>query len=230
MSLLPVFLKLESRPCLVVGAGEVASSKIESLVNALARVTVVAPWARPEIVRLSEQKAITWRRREFVDSDIEGAFVIVAGTNYAAVNQHVYRLAVAHGILCNAVDDPPHCDFYYGSVVSRGKLQIAISTAGESPSVAQRLRAEIDAILPHELGPWLCKLGSLRREILEVYPSGNERKELLYQLSRLPVCESESCPARQLAFPPGLAATGRASVTDTVTYTQTRRSPHERIW
>ncbi len=202
MSLLPVFLKLEGRPCLVVGAGEVATGKIESLVHALARVSVVAPWARPEVVRLAEQRAITWHRREFQDSDIEGAFVIVAGTNYAHVNQHVYRLAVRHNILCNAVDDPPHCDFYYGSVVARGKLQIAISTAGESPSVAQRLRAEIDALLPHELGPWLCRLGVLRREVLEAYPAGEDRKQLLAQLSRLPVCESPTCPAREHAFPP----------------------------
>ena len=231
MSLLPVFLKLEGRSCLVVGAGEVASGKIESLVHSLAHVTVVAPWARPEIVRLAEQKAITWHQREFLDSDIEGAFVIVSGTNYAHVNQHVYRLAVAHNVLCNAVDDPPHCDFYYGSVVGRGKLQIAISTAGESPSVAQRLRAEIDALLPHELGPWLCKLGALRREILAVYPAGDARKDLLYQLSRLPVCESQSCPARQIAFPAG---EGQRQSCSTATVpaagTYSLRSDHEQIW
>ena len=238
MSLLPVFLKLEGRPCLVVGAGEVACGKIESLVHSLARVTVVAPWARPEIMRLAEQKAITWHQREFVDSDVEGAFVIVAGTNFAHINQHVYRLAVAHNILCNAVDDPPHCDFYYGSVVSRGKLQIAISTAGESPSVAQRLRAEIDSLLPHELGPWLCKLGALRREILAAYPAGDDRKELLYRLSRLPVCEAETCPARHIAFRSGASESGdisalRSTATDTVTYSApwcTSEIPHERIW
>ncbi len=230
MSLLPVFLKLEGRPCLVVGAGEVASSKIESLVHSLARVTVVAPWARPEILRLAEQQAITWHKREFADSDIEGAFVIVAGTNYAHVNQHVYRLAVAHNILCNAVDDPPHCDFYYGSVVSRGKLQIAISTTGESPSVAQRLRSEIDALLPHELGPWLCQLGSLRREVLEVYPAGEERKQLLHQLSRLPVCASPACPAREAAFAPHASNSGEHNVTETRTFYPALRSAHDRIW
>ncbi len=228
MSLLPVFLKLEGRRCLVVGAGEVASGKIESLVHSLAHVTVVAPWARPEIVRLAEQKAITWHQREFLDSDIEGAFVIVSGTNHAHVNQHVYRLAVAHNILCNAVDDPPHCDFYYGSVVSRGKLQIAISTAGESPSVAQRLRAEIDALLPHEIGPWLCKLGGLRREILAVYPSGDARKDLLYHLSRLPVCESQSCPARQVAFPGGTGLQQSCSPQNVPAAGS--RSAHEQIW
>lgn len=235
MSLLPVFLKLEGRSCLVVGAGEVATGKIESLVHSLARVTVVAPWAKPEIVRLANQKAITWHQREFVDSDIEGAFVIVSGTNYAHINQHVYRLAVAHNILCNAVDDPPHCDFYYGSVVGRGKLQIAISTAGESPSVAQRLRAEIDALLPHELGPWLCKLGALRREILEAYPAGEKRKDLLYRLSGLPVCESESCPSRRIAFPVRRAQSNGHPLFDTdavidLPAAPLPRSSHERIW
>lgn len=201
MSLLPVFLKLRGRRALVVGAGEVASGKIESLVAAEARVTVVAPWARPEIERLAEAGAVEWHRREFLDSDIVGQFVVVAGTNFAAVNQHVYRLCDAAGILCNAVDDIPHCDFYYGSVVRRGDLQIAISTAGESPSTAQRLRHEIDAALPHDLGPWLASLGRLRREVLQVYPAGDGRKHLLGELAHRSVCDSAACPSRVRAMP-----------------------------
>jgi len=209
MSLLPIFLKLDRRPCLVVGAGEVATGKIESLVASDAQVTVVAPWARPEIMRLAERGAITWHRREFLDSDIlneasdeqNKQFLVVAGTNHTAVNQHVYRLCLAAGILCNAVDDIPHCDFYYGSVVSRGDLQIAISTAGESPSVAQRLRHEIDAQLPHDLGPWLHSLGYLRREVLAAHPASEDRKLLLQTLGTRQVCESAYCPSRQLALP-----------------------------
>ena len=201
MSLLPVFLKLEGRACLVVGAGEVAAGKIESLVASGARVTVVAPWARPEILRLHERNAILWHPRPFEDTDLDGQFVVVAGTDSAAVNQHVYRLCDARAILCNAVDDPPHCDFYYGSVVSRGDLQIAISTAGESPAVAQRLRREVDAQLPHDLGPWLHALGSLRRDVLAEYPAGDERKLLLHQLAERPVCQSANCPTRAVAFP-----------------------------
>jgi precorrin-2 dehydrogenase/sirohydrochlorin ferrochelatase len=233
MSLLPVFLKLEDRACLVVGAGEIAAGKIEGLVKAQAQVTVVAPNARPEIMLLAEQNRIAWRRREFLDSDIDGAFLIIAGTNLASVNQHVYRLAAAHNILCNAVDNPPHCHFYYGSVVSRGDLQIAISTAGESPAVAQRLRHEIDEIVPRDLGPWLSRLGALRREVLEAYSAGDERKHLLHQLGRLPVCEAEECPARRLAFPNSHAATGRPFVTGTSTYRGRPgelRGAHDSIW
>ncbi len=201
MSLLPVFLKLNGRPCLVVGAGEVATGKIESLVLSDAVVTVVAPWAKPEIELLAERGAITWHRREFLDSDIEGQFVVIAGTDITPVNQHVYRLCDAAGTLCNAVDDIPHCDFYYGSVVSRGNLQIAISTAGESPSTAQKLKREIDAALPHDLGLWLHTLGSLRREVLAAYPASEERKSLLGILGERSVCEAKSCPSRRLALP-----------------------------
>jgi siroheme synthase-like protein len=103
-------------------------------------------------------------------------------------------------VLCNAVDDPPFCDFYFGSVVRRGDLQIAISTAGESPAVAQRLRREIDAQLPEDLGPWLARLGSLRREVLAHYPAGEDRKRLLHTLAQRSLCESPECPTRQLAL------------------------------
>jgi uroporphyrin-III C-methyltransferase len=109
---------------------------------------------------------------------------------------------VERGIPCNSVDDIPNCDFFFGSVVSRGDLQIAISTAGESPAVAQRLRREIDAQLPEDLGPWLRNLGELRREVLEIHPRGEERKLLLHQLAQRQVCDSESCPSRRLALAP----------------------------
>ncbi len=201
MSLLPIFLKLDGRRALVVGAGEVATGKIESLVASGAAVTVVAPWAKPEIEQLAERGALVWHRRLFADDDIRGQFVVIAGTNAANVNQHVYRLCAAAGVLCNAVDDIPHCDFYYGSVVSRGDLQIAVSTAGESPSFAQKLRREIDALLPHDLGPWLHTLGGLRREVLEAQPADDERKQLLATLAQRSVCESPACPSRLLALP-----------------------------
>jgi uroporphyrin-III C-methyltransferase len=105
------------------------------------------------------------------------------------------------------VDDPPHCDFYFGSVVARGDLQIAISTAGESPAVAQRLRKEIDALLPQDLGPWLREVGQLRREVLARVEPGEERKALLHRLAERDVCGDAACGARVMAF--GGAAHGR---------------------
>ena len=202
MSLLPVFLKLDGRPGLLVGAGTVALEKIGSLLKTGLRLRVIAPQAKPEVQELAAVGKLEWVQRCFEASDLDGNFVVIAATDSPAVNAEVYRLAVERGILTNSVDDIPHCDFFFGSVVSRGELQIATSTAGESPALAQRLRREIDAQLPTDLGPWLQNLGGLRREVLAIHPRGEERKLLLHELAQRQLCESESCPSRQLARAP----------------------------
>ncbi|HEX4065336.1 MAG TPA: bifunctional precorrin-2 dehydrogenase/sirohydrochlorin ferrochelatase [Acidobacteriaceae bacterium] len=199
MSLLPIFLRLEQRLCLVVGAGTVALAKIESLRQAGAAITVVAPHAAPQVLELVENGDVTWNQRPFTAADLDGAFLVIAATNDSAVNHAVYQEALRRNILCNAVDDPPNCDFYFGSVVARGDLQIAVSTAGESPALAQRLRREIDAQLPADLGPWLAELGALRREIRAAAPAGAARTQLLHTLAHRPLCSSASCPTRQFA-------------------------------
>ncbi len=200
MSLLPIFVKLTGRRCLLVGAGEVAVQKIPSLLAAEARLRVIAPRVRPEIAALARKGRLEVIEREFAEADLDGVFLVIAATDMPAVNAAIYRAAVERNILCNSVDDPPHCDFYFGSIVARGDLQIAISTAGESPALAQRLRREIDEQLPGDLGPWLRNLGELRREVLAAYPAGEERKLLLHTLAQREVCESRECPARRLAF------------------------------
>jgi siroheme synthase-like protein len=200
MSLFPAFLKLAGKPCLVVGAGEIAWSKITSLLDAGAAVHVVAPSARDEVHLLAAQQRIRLSLRDYQPEDLTGNFLVIAATDDREVNAAVYRDAEERNILCNAVDDPPNCDFYFGSIVRRGDLQIAISTAGESPALAQRLRREIDALLPQDLGAWLADLGALRREVLALYPAGEDRKQLLHTLAHREVCRSEECPSRKLAF------------------------------
>ncbi|HEY0758807.1 MAG TPA: bifunctional precorrin-2 dehydrogenase/sirohydrochlorin ferrochelatase [Acidisarcina sp.] len=202
MSLFPMFLKLEGRSCLIVGAGSIAFEKIESLLPTGASLHVVAPEAMPEVETLSAQGQIVLTRREYQPSDLEGVFVAIAATATPAVNHAVIAEARRRGILCNSVDDPPYCDFYFGSIVRRGDLQIAISTNGDSPALAQRLRREIDAQLPEDLGQWLEQLGHLRREVLARYPAGAERKALLHTLAQRSLCEAEDCPTRQLALAP----------------------------
>jgi siroheme synthase-like protein len=192
MSLLPVFLKLDGRRGLVVGAGSVALDKIDSLLKTGLRLRVVAPNARPEIQKLAIKGRLEWIQRPFELADLDGNFLVIAATDSAEVNGAVYQGAVERGILANSVDDPPNCDFYFGSVVSRGALQIAISTAGESPAFAQRLRREIDEQLPEDLGPWLESLGRLRREVLATQPQGESRKLLLHQLAQRTACDAVS--------------------------------------
>ncbi len=201
MSLFPIFLKLERRPCLIVGAGNVALEKITSLRRAGAHLRVVAPDACEAVRQLAEKGTIALELRRFQEADLEGQTFVITATDSREVNRQVFLAAQKRGLLCNSVDDPPNCDFYFASIVDRGKLQIAISTAGESPALAQRLRREIDAQLPSDMAEWLDQLGHLRREILAAHPAGNERKALLHTLAERSVCGSDACPSRQLAFP-----------------------------
>lgn len=208
MSLLPIFINLEGRRCLLVGAGVIALDKISSLLKTGVRLRVVAPWSRTEIQQLAAEGKLELITREFAPTDLEGHSLVITATDSADVNKSVFEAATQRGILCNSVDDIPNCDFFFGSVVQRGALQIAISTAGESPAVAQRLRRELDAQLPEDLGPWLENLGQLRREVLALHPRGEERKALLHQLASRQVCESATCPSRRMAYAP-LSSTDR---------------------
>ena len=201
MSLLPVFLKLAERPGLLVGAGNVALEKINSLLITGLRLRVIAPEAKSEIRQLADEGRLEWIQRKFVPADLDDNFVAIAATDDPEVNATVYREAVQRGILVNSVDDPPHCDFYFGSVVRRGDLQIAISTAGESPAVAQRLRHEIEELLAADIGPWLKNLGQFRREILATHPPGDERKALLHRLAERQFFEPSLGASYKLAGP-----------------------------
>ena len=173
--------------------------KIEALVRCGARVFVVSPQAAPAVKALRETGKIEWVERRFAPEDLEGALLAIAATNDREVNRSVFEEASRRSILSNAVDDPPLCDFFCASVVQRGDLQIAISTAGKSPALAQRLRREIDAELASDLGRWLDDLGDLRREVLQTMPPGEARKDLLHRLAQREVCSAGSCPARHEA-------------------------------
>jgi len=199
MSLFPIFLKLAGRRCLVVGAGGIAESKIESMLTAEADVTVVATWVSPIVQRFADAGDIQLHLRAFEDADLDGMFLAVAGTNVPEVNRAVFAGAERRGILVNAIDDPPYCDFFFPSVVRRGDLQIAISTAGDSPALSMQLRKELNAALPRDLGPWLQELGRLRREVLQMEPLGEPRKQLLHLLAQREVCGAEACPSREMA-------------------------------
>jgi siroheme synthase-like protein len=191
-----LFLKLERKRCLVVGAGFIGLEKVESLLRCGASVRVIAPMAVERVRQLSSEGKIEWVDRCYEPEDAAGCDLIIAATNDRGVNRVVFEEASRRSILCNTADDPPLCDFFFASIVQRGPLQIAISTAGQSPALAQRLRREIDAQLPADLGPWLTDLGQLRREVLQAMPAGAERKALLHELAHREVCAEAACPAR----------------------------------
>lgn len=192
-----MFLRLDGRPCLVVGAGTIAAPKIASLLRAGGIVTVIAPRASDQVLQQAQNKDIQWHQREFTNTDVAGHLLVIAATDVQTVNHAVAEASRAAGILCNSVDDPPDCDFFYPSVVRRGDLQIAISTAGKSPALSQRLRGEIDGMLASDAGQWLDQLGETRLRVLKAYPAADARKAALHQLARRETCDPDACPVQQ---------------------------------
>ncbi len=176
-----MFLKLSARPCLVVGAGAIAESKIASLVEAGGRVRVVAPEATPQVRSWAQSKGIEWHQRPFQPDDLEGMFLVVAATSSTELHERIFEEATRRGVLCNIVDVPALCDFYYPSVVQRGALQIAISTAGESPALAQRLRKQLEDQFGPEYEEWLAHLGEARDKLFSTKLDPEERKRLLHK-------------------------------------------------
>ena len=180
MSLFPMFLKLQGRPCLVVGAGKIGESKIRSLLVARARVHVVAPTVTPTVATWERAGVLTWSARPFQPADLEAYFLVVAATSSVDVNDAVYREAQSRRVLCNVVDDPERCDFFYPAVVRRGDLQVAISTAGNSPALAQRLRREFERQLAPVYAGWVESLGKLRKRLFANPLEAEYRRSLLH--------------------------------------------------
>lgn len=188
-ALFPVFLKLEGRKCLVVGGGDIAEQKLGGLVEAGAAITVVAPEVSETIVRVVREGEIDWREREFNASDLDGVVLVVAATGKAEVNERIFREADHRGILCNAVDEPERCHFYYPAVVRRGDLQIAISTNGKSPALAQRIRRELEVIFDSAYGEWLQWLGRVRELYFRAQVNREERVRSLHRIASRTVYE-----------------------------------------
>ena len=176
-----MFLKLSARPCLVLGAGSIAESKIASLLEAGGRVRVVAPEATPQVRSWAQANSIEWHQRPFQPDDLTGMFLVVAATSSTELHQRIFEEATQRGVLCNIVDVPALCDFYYPSVVQRGQLQIAISTAGLSPALAQRLRKQLEDQFGPEYEEWLVELGEAREKLHSAKMDPGERKRLLHQ-------------------------------------------------
>src|ERR1700682_5974491 len=189
MSLFPIFVKLEGRLVVIVGGGAIAEGKISSLLAGGAGVRVIAPDVSAGIKDLVKSEKIEWHAKVFRANDLAEAFLVVAATSAPGVNEAVFREADARGLLCNAVDDIQHCHFYYGSVVQRGDLQIAISTNGKSPALAQRLRRELENQFGPEYEQWLEWLGGAREGVRANESGDDSKKAGLHQLASQPMFE-----------------------------------------
>lgn len=183
MSLYPIFLKLEGRKVLIVGGGSVAEQKIEAVLRSATDVTVIALQVTERIRCWAEQGRLKRLAEEYRAGMAEGYFLVIACTDSEAVNRAVYQEARKDGALANAVDDPDYCSFYAPAVVSRGDFQIAISTGGHSPALAQKVRRELEQKYGPEFGPWTSWLGRTRSAIRRALPRSEGRKQLIRMLA-----------------------------------------------
>jgi precorrin-2 dehydrogenase / sirohydrochlorin ferrochelatase len=178
-----MFLKVAKRRCLVVGAGKTAEEKIPTLFQCGATVIVVAPVATRTIKAWAADNKLIWEERRFEASDLDGVFLTVVATPLRTLNKMVSEQAQRRQILCNVVRDRSLCDFYYPAVVRRGPLQIAISTAGHSGALAQRLRKQLEAQFGPEWESWLRWLGEARTSLYDDPLSPKRRRTMLHRLA-----------------------------------------------
>ncbi len=154
-------LKLTGRRCVVVGGGEIGLEKVEGLLACDGRVVLIAPEAETELRKLASEGSIEWLQREYVTGDLEATFIAIAATNDTDVNIGVYEDAERRAMLVNVVDVPPLCNFILPAIVRTGPLAIAISTAGASPALAKRMKAQI----AQEYGEPYARLAILLNEV-----------------------------------------------------------------
>ena len=190
MSFYPIMIQLEGMKVVVVGGGEVAQRKIDTLLDYHADVHVVSRELTPKLNNYLEEQRVKLSGREFEESHLDGAFIVIAATDDPLLNRRVSETASARGLLINAVDQPADCNFIVPSILKRGDLLVAVSTSGKSPTFAKKVREELERQFGGEYGSFLVLMGCLRDEILEKKLSQEENKQIFHQLVESPILEA----------------------------------------
>ena len=182
MAKYPIFVELGGRRVVVVGGGAVAVRKAGALLEAGARLVVVAFKPGDAMTTLCTNHGAELVRDRYAKQYIGQAVLVIAATDDPKVNEQVYRDCQELEILCNVVDDPQHCDFFVPALVKRGDLQIAIGTEGYCPAYAGHLRQRLETMFTEEHGRFLAELEEVRKKIVDEVPSPTDRKTLLGRL------------------------------------------------
>lgn len=182
MDYLPIFCRLDNKPVLLVGGGEVAERKARLLLDAGALLTVVAPELDPELAELAANGSIEWLDAEFAPAQLTGKWLVVAATDRREVNALVYQSANQARIFANVVDDPKRSSFIMPSIIDRSPLMVAISSGGKAPVLARLLREKLEAMLPQHLGAVAAFAGSLRERVKARFTTMGERRRFWERL------------------------------------------------
>lgn len=184
--LFPVFFRLDKMKILIVGAGEVAYEKLFFLLKSspVTHIKLVAPEVNNKIWAMIEgyyETSFTIRQKPFAEEDIEGYDIVIAATNIPELNKEVWKVAKAKGKLINVADTPDLCDFYLGSIITKGDLKIAISTNGKSPTLAKRLRQVFEEVFPDDITELLHNLNTFRSRLKNNF---EEKVKILNDLTK----------------------------------------------
>ncbi|AEB09865.1 precorrin-2 dehydrogenase/sirohydrochlorin ferrochelatase family protein [Desulfobacca acetoxidans] len=166
MRVYPVFLNIDGRPCLVVGGGAIGERKVQDLLLAGARVSVVSREATPTLLDLARRGEILYRQENFTPEHLDGMVLVIGATNNLQTNREISAAAQARGLPVNIVDAPALCTFIVPATVRRGELTLAIGTGGQSPALAKKLRQDLEQLFGSEYGPYLELLGAVRAKVL----------------------------------------------------------------
>jgi siroheme synthase-like protein len=177
----PVYLDLKDRAVLVVGGGSIAEGKARQLVEAGARVRVVSPALTPLLSGLVARGVIEHVPGRFKKDDLKDVYLVISAADDQAVNEEVARLANDLGLLINVVDQPSLCSFITPALVTRGELQVSVSTGGGSPSLTQRVKREVAALIGEEYGELLKIAAEMRAEAKRRIPDFESRRKVLHE-------------------------------------------------
>lgn len=189
MDFLPVFLRLQGQPALVVGGGPVALRKVQMLLRAGAQVTLVAPQIHADLQGLLEAPQHRLHARTFAADDLERAKLVIAATDDAALNRQVFTLASARNLPVNVVDQPELCSFIFPSIVDRSPLIVAVSSGGNAPVLARLLRARLETLIPSAYGSLVLLIGKYRAQAKQRFGSLAQRMRFWENVVNGPVAE-----------------------------------------
>ncbi|MFT6869864.1 MAG: precorrin-2 dehydrogenase/sirohydrochlorin ferrochelatase [Paraglaciecola sp.] len=166
-NLYPIFLKTKNLEILVVGGGNVAEEKLTFLLKSSpdANVTMVSPFFRENTIALAATGNITMVTKKYRKKYLKGKHMVIATTDNVPVNVQVYKDCRKRNILVNVADNPPYCDFYMGGIVTKGNVKLAISTNGQSPTTAKRLRQFFEEVIPEDVNEFINNLNTYRKTI-----------------------------------------------------------------
>ena len=182
MSYYPIFLQIEGMRVLVVGGGNVAQRKVETLLESGASIFIVSKELTPKLKRLVDNGDVRFLGEEMKDEFFDDAFIVIAATDDKDLNHKVSMSARRRDLLVNAVDQPEDCNFIVPSVVRRGDLLISISTSGKSPALAKKIRELLEAQFGDEYGAFLNLMGGLRKEVLALGLSQKENRQIFQEI------------------------------------------------